>query len=354
MDTNKVKIDINTDINVFGEAKTKSPPVWLYHAKSEAKKITPVSIKRSMLLDGRKWKKADIEKGCYAVARYELALFATRMAQLEKDLIKTTNTQLKKNFKKSTDIVDLLEKEKDKKLQKIFDDAGKEAVKQHAKIVKMIEDKVSLALDEVESDKGDNKKSMSAAKDALRKFNAVDFKATFVTPSKQAALALAKLSKTLSDPKSGEDPKKAIDAALKSMKDAESDFEKKEKKAEEAIKAILDLGDKLENDKGADPALNKLGTTVNDKSPVGKSLRKVVKDLEMMTKLLDDFKNDVSAAATFAGDETKMNALASPLMKKASLLEMKGVLFGKSSNEAVKQVAAFQKTYKEVAKDLKT
>ena len=353
MDTNKVKIDLKTDINPFAETKAKSPPVWLYSVPAEAKKFKVITIARSMLLDGRKWKKKDLEKGCYAVARYELAIFATSMGKIEKDLIKNSNKVLKKKYSKSEDIVDLLQKEKNKDLQKVFDSCGKDASKLFEKIHKAITDKVSIALDEVETDKGDNRKSLGAAKDALRRIETVDFKTTFGGPSKQAAGAMAKLSKALSDPNGAVEPKDAIKDALKSMKDAESDFEKKEKKASDAIRAFLDLGDKMENDKNADPSLNKLGETIGSKSPVAKALRRVKKDMEAMTKFLDDFKNDVSSAANVAGDESKVKALAGPMLKKASLLEMKGLAYGKSSVDALKNVAEFKTKYKKLSKDLK-
>ena len=354
VDTGKARFDLKTEISLFSESKYKEAPGWLNIPDKNRDKVNKgIQISRSMLLDSRKWKMKDLVEGCYAVARYELKLFDSQFTQIETKLIKSVNKEKRTKYKKIAEIVRLPDVDKDPKLKQIFKSSAAEAIKAHASISKKIEDKVSLALDEVEANKGDNKKSMSAAKDGLRKFLTVDFKSTFEGPSKQSVLAMMDLAKKLNDPANNPPPKDAIQGALKLMKDAESDFEKKHKKAAEANKAILDLGDKLQNDKGADPSLNKLGEKLSDKSAVGKSLRAVTKNLEKQAQLLDKVKNDVSSAMSFAGDEAKLKAFASRLLRDAKELELHGVASGRSAGEAVKHVNGFKQEYKTATKDLK-
>ncbi len=351
-DTGKAKFNLKTEISLFGESKYKEAPGWLNIPDKNRDKVNKkILVARSMLLDSRKWKMKDLVDGCYAVARYELKLFDSHFTEIESQLIKEVNKQKGAKYKKIGEIVRLPDVDKDPKLKQIFKSSATDAIKAHANASKKIEDKVSLALDEVEADKGDNKKSMSATKDALRKFLAVDFRATFEGPSKQSVAAMRALSKALTDGKPA--PKDAIQSALKMMKDAESDFEKKEKNASDAIKSVLDLGDKLENDKGADPALNKLGALIADKSAAGKTMRTVSKSLGEMTTLLDRSKNDVSSAVSFAQDDARLKAFALKLTRDAKDLELKSAAFAKNGADAVKEVNTFKQQFKTVAKDLK-
>lgn len=339
----KTKFTINKAINPFAETKGKSPPMWLYFAPKEAKKISDIVVKRTMMLDQRKWKKKDIEDGCYAVAKYELALFATQMSSVEKALLKKANIHLKAKYKKVDDIINGKDADKDAGLKKVFEESGKETVKLYNQLAKKLEDKISVALDEVESDKGDNTKSLSTCKDALRKFNGIKSSDVFQFPMMSVITTLQNLAKFARNPDPNLDMANEEDKAKKAVREAESKFESKSKEAKSAAQSMLDAGEKMAKDVGSDPKLQNLGKAISDKGPVFSTLKALIGVIDNVSKKMDEavnlvLKGDVPAHA------------ASKLAKEFEVhLSKCNSLFGKAQTE----IGAIEKKYKKVEKELK-
>ena len=351
--TGKQKFNLDKDINPFAEYKGKEPPAWLYEVPAEAKKLKTLSFKRQMLLDPRKWKMKDLEDGCYAVARFELALFATQVSKTEGAIVKTVNAQTKKKYKKIEDIVSMEDLKKNKTVAKVFQDGAKEVVKNFEAISKKIEDKVGIALDEVEADKGDNKKSLSSCKDALRKFGMIDFKAAFRDPSATAASALSSLATTLKNPSEGTNVKDALDAALKSLKDAETSFEKVSKKAGSTVNVLADLGDRLAGDKNSDPAMRELGALIDDKTQTGKALEQMHDDLEDMAAKLDNVKNMVAAGLKKDDNDAAMKKLGMDAEREAKELRTNAGKYIGNYGTVATGLKKFESEFKKVQKELK-
>lgn len=342
----KTKFTINKAINPFGETKAKSPPMWLNFAPKEAKKISEIEVKRTMMLDGRKWKKKDIEDGCYAVAKYELALFATQMSSVEKSLLKKANIHLKSKYKKVDDIINGKDADKDAGLKKVFEDGGKETVKLYNQLVKKLEDKISIALDEVESDKGDNSKSLSACKDALRKFNGIRSGDLFQMPMTTMITTLqqqAKLDRMTEKEKQGVDVGKEQEKAKKAVREVESKFESKSKEAKAAIEGLLDTGEKMAKDVGADPKLQNLGKAIADKGPVFSTLKALLGNIDAVSRKKDEAVNLVLKGDVPAHSAAKLAKEFETYLSKCTTLLSK----------AQTEVGNVEKKYKKVEKELK-
>lgn len=342
----KTKFTINKPIDPFGETKGKSPPKWLRFAPKEAGKISKISVKRTMLLDQRKWKKNDIEDGCYAVVRYELALFATQLSGVEKSLLKEANTHLKTKYGKIDDVINGKDAAKDAGLKKLFEDAGKETVKLYNQLTKKVEEKVAIALDEVESDKGDNSKSLSACKDALRKFNGIKSRDLFELPMTSVITVLhhqAKLDRMTEKEKKGVDLGKEADKAKKVVREAETKFEGTSKEAKSAIEGLLDTGEKMAKDVGADPKLQNLGKTISDKGPVFSTLKALLGNIDIVNN-----KKDVAVNLVLKGDVP-----AHAADKLAKEFEVYLAKCTSLMSKAQTEIAGIEKKYKSVEKELK-
>lgn len=357
-DTGKSKFSLNTEVNFFGECNGKKAPKWLFFTPNDASKIRPMQVKRDMLLDGRKWKMKTLEQGVYAVSRYELAIFATKVNTIEKQLVSDCNDHLnKKNgkkdakFKKADDVAALKDAKKDKDLQKLFKAAGGAVFSLYQKTEKKVSDKVSLALDEVEADKGDNKKGLKDGKAAMRKYMATNFKSLFQGPITTAGTALINLSGDLKQDKLP--AKKALNAALKKLKEAEADFEKQSGKAKEACNAALDLGESMAGNKDSDPALRELGATIDDGTDAAKALEKTIENIEATSDMLDKYCILVSRALDNDDDDQAMKSLALRTAKAGSELKAKIPAYVKTSGAATTRLKKFDAAFKKLEKELK-
>lgn len=347
-DDGKSKFSLNTEINMFSELG-KKPPKWLFFAPSSASKIKPLKFKRDMLLDARKWKMKDLVDGCYAVARYDLAIFATHISSVEKKLLKDANDLLGAKHKKVEDVTGAKDAKKNKDLVKLFKEAGDKIGSAFEKSAKAIDEKVSLALDEVEADKGDNKKSIKNGKNALRKFANVRFNKVFTEPMVNAGNALKALKANMNNSK----PKDALELALKRVKEAESDFEKEAGKARDACNAVIDLGESMAGDKNSDPSMRALGKTIDDGTPAAKSLEKIKHNIEDVGQKLDDYRNDIAKALKNDDDEKAMNSVASFATKVGGELVTSAAGCMKSVNTANTELKKFASAFNKLEKELK-
>lgn len=317
-DVAKKKFLIETTINPFQETRSKKAPAWFDARPGLKKSVTGIEIKRSLELDPRKWKTKDIVDGVHAVARYELALFATQLNDVEKSILKALP---KEEQKKKTFVKGAKEEAKEKKA---LDDAESEVEKLYKRISKAIDKKVSLALDEVESDKGDNKKALAAGKEALKKFDKLDLNAMFDAPFDVAKKCLDDLAAKLKD---GGD-KKAWEAAKAGIADAEKQLAATAKVAQNVIKYLIDAGSKMASDTKANPALQKVGHSIAGAKSVMTNLSSAIDafedDLVRLRKLVKAQKaeaDEVSgAAAEFSRKHSGKNTEADVAVKKVQAI----------------------------------
>ncbi|GGM08421.1 hypothetical protein GCM10011534_33030 [Pseudooceanicola nanhaiensis] len=282
----KKKITVDTKINLYGEAKGKEPPAWFAASPALQKLDQTIDVKRTLELDPRKWNRKTLEDGAYAVARYELALFATAMAGFEKKIVKALpkdqkRAKLDKNAKSISD-----------DFKSEFEKVEGDVVKLHKKITKAIEAKVSTALDEVEADKGDNKKALAAGKEALKKFAQVDDR-MFSNLTEDVADTLKALARDLK----GADEKEAAAAykdAKSSMAVCQKAFASSAKEVQNVAKYLLFKGDKMARDKNAAPALQEIGKKLSANGPMKSALNRISAAVDDFGKSLDDVDRLVS------------------------------------------------------------
>lgn len=331
-DVGKKKITVDTKINMFGEYKGTKAPAWFAsRAKLEALDAE-LPVKRSLMLDPRKWKKKDLEDGAYAVAKYELAFFATMLTTHDKAIAKAApkgKRSFKKNDKTETD---------DEKAA--LDNAETELVKIHKKFVKAISNKVSLALDEVEADKGDNKAALAAGKDALKRFDGLDTDTMFKAPTKSVLQTLVKLSNDLND--AGDGNSAAFKEAARSLSVCKKEFQSTAKEAQNVTKYLLYKGNKMSKDKNAAPELQEVGKLISN-GAVNTNMNKLVSSISAFERELDDIIKFVDAgSASSAAVASKSRSFADSNKGKDKALK-----------EAVGSVRIVSKKFNEAAKAVK-
>lgn len=323
-DDGKVKIAIDVKINPYGECKKSVPPAWFANRTKLLNLVSDIQVKRTMTLDGRKWKKKDIENGIYAVARYDLALFATVLTTVQKDIDKAIPPKIqKKKFNGKP-------KDETKDEAAALSTAEKKISALWNKVSKNIKDKVSLALDEVESDKGDNKKAIAAGKEAIKIFDRIDVDELFKVPINDVMSALKALETRIKG--ASEDEKEdAFKFTLKDMREIETEYEFTAKSTSKVAKMFLALGEKMAKDKNSDKELQNFGQSIakgNVKSSLEaltKNISAVSKDLDALVNFLAKGEGDAKAiaqkASKFKGEHEKKKgtaAAATASMRKLS------------------------------------
>lgn len=259
-DDGKAKISVDTKISPFAEAKGKEPE-WFAARPKLRGKLKDIHIKETLTLDPRKWKKKHLQEGVYSVARYELARFATVLSTIQKDIDKAFPPKETKKF-----IANNRKETSDQK--KALDAAEKKVMTTWAKLAGEIEDKVSLALEEVESDKGDNKKAIARGKAALAKFKTLKIEGIYAKISEDVKKVMGKLA---TDLKADAESKDAWTTAEKGIKACIADFEGDTKTSQDVAKFLLDTGADMKKNKDAAPEMQKLGEMILSKrSPLDK------------------------------------------------------------------------------------
>lgn len=280
-DVGKTKISVERKINPFGETKTKKPPDWFRARPGAESAVTDLTFKRTMELDPRKWKKKVIEDGIYAVARYELSLFATVLGTLEKDILNARPKERKKaKFQRN-------DKDETPDEKKALDDAEAQVKKLFKKISGQIEDKVSVALDEVESDKGDNKNALAAGKEALKKFDTLDTSGMFSKLTSQVVKAVYTLGVEIE--KSGDEAAQgAFKKSAATLDKVRKEYDGTAKSTKEVANFLLTKGAKMATDTKADPALQDIGKMISKSGKVNASLVKLSGTIDTYEKALDE------------------------------------------------------------------
>ncbi|WP_375175991.1 hypothetical protein [Pseudooceanicola sp.] len=304
-DDGKKPITVDTEINMFAETRSKAAPDWFVARPKVAKLPFVIPVKKTMQLDPRKWKKSTIEQGVYAVARYELKIFDVALSKINKSVAKAMPKG--KKFSKNT-------KDEGKEEAAALDKAAADVTALHKKYHKAISDKVSLALEEVESDKGDNKKAIAAGKDAIRKFDALDTRAMFSGPAAEVGKIMARLGTELAA-RDDQDDQGAFNTAHTQLLGVQKDFEATGKTTQNVIKFLLDRGEKMAKDKNANPALQKIGKEIASNGRLKTAMTRLSatvdefdKELENTVRLARDGKASAQAAKSWGSKFVKTYA----------------------------------------------
>jgi len=225
------KVDMEAKLRV-SPMKEMGKEVHAFMKKNPAlqKKFEKIEYSEKVKLDKRKWSPKKLGDGLGNVARYELKLLAVRFGKLIKDA----------------------EKGDQKKLEK-------DLTKEFESIKKEILDKVSLALEEVASGKGDNKKPLKACKASFDKMSKANFSGAFERPRNAVVKALEDVDKAFEKDGKG---KPDFASAGKSVSAACAAFQKSGKLADIAIDSMVKTAKDLEKDKEADSSFVVFAKTI--------------------------------------------------------------------------------------------
>lgn len=276
---------IDITINPYGECRKSEAPAWFTARPKLTKLVTDIKIKRTLKLDARKWRKKDLEDGVYAVAKYDLAIFSTALTKLEQEIDKVFDKNKERAKQKRDAKFYRNSKEESKEESSSLSTAEKKVAALWKKLDKSINDKISLALDDVEADKGDNKSAMAAGKKALKVFDSIDTKGMFSKPVADVVSALSSLAKDIrKDPSGAAAAFKKTSSALSKV---ESDYDQVAKNAGKVAKMFLTLGEKMAKDKKSDGELQAFGAKLA-KGDMKSTLQKLTDDIKDMGDDLDD------------------------------------------------------------------
>lgn len=206
---------------------------WINGHPLLKKEFPNYTYKETLELDPRKWDEKKLRKGLEALVRYELKILAHRVTESWK-------TVQKEGAKAETSAV-------------------KDLAKQYAKIGKEIDNKCSLALEEIAADRPDNKKGLRDGKAALKKLEGADFAKAFSGPRETVTKAFHALSSALAKATGNDKAEQAayVDTA-KSIDEARREFDGNAKDAEAAVDFLMKKGREFAKGEGAWPDLGKM------------------------------------------------------------------------------------------------
>ncbi len=258
-------------------------------------------------LDPRKWSKKDLEAGVLAVARYEMKLFAARFDALAKA------------GKVDKSVID-------------------EIKKLHGKTQKSIDKKLSLAVEELANDKGDNKKGLKDCKAAFDKLARIDFDDIYSIPRSMLEDLFDDLGNNLDDADEKRKAKYLADA-LKNLGEAQDEFEKTGKAAENAVDTLIKAAKTTKANKNVDPEFTAYADIV-------------LKQETKITSVLDNMKR-FSAAVANAEKVLKSKDLDAKQAKdQARAFKSLSNLDG-SAKDTLKSLSKLESDFDKIAKKLK-
>lgn len=326
-DDNKKDISIDVKIDPFGECKKKGEvPPWFAARPKLLGQVNEVQIKDTLKLDTRKWKKKDLEGGVYAIAKYDLAVFSTSLSTIEKEIDKVFDASCGKKKRDAKFYKGHKPETKDEAA--VLNSAEKKVATLWKKLAKSINDKTSLALEEVANDKGDNKKAIAVGKQALKVFDGVDTESMFAQPITDVLTILKRLGTDLG--KGNVDSEDAHKAALRDLRDLEGEYDYVAKSTGKVAKMFIALGEKLTKDKKSDPEIQKFGERIT-KGKLKSSLETLTgnikdlgRDIDMIVNFVAKGDHDTKAVMTkaskFKGDHDKKKGSAKAITSEMRVL----------------------------------
>ncbi len=295
--------------------------------------LAPILVQESLELDPRKWKQKDLEYEVNGMAKPSLQVFAVKLQQMEK----AAEGKLPPAAGKKRDWASVGKSKApmDKKIAKEAEDKIK---KTWLKLAKDIESAISIRLEDIEADKGDNKKAIKDSKAAIDKFNKLDTNAMFAWPVEELSDAMKLLARNLSG--SNPDVQGALRDAEKSVAEVQKDVDKRAKEIQSVAKFFLDAGKKMAKDDKSDPVFKKVGQTILNETPNLQALSDNVDALEKLIKQAEGYAKNEKAAP-------------SSLQQFAKAIEADGSRFVKSVKVAVASVGTVSKAFQAAQKEVK-
>ena len=225
------KKKIKAELKVYPlKEMTKEARDFISNSKELAKKYGPIVWSKDIMVDPRKWTKKSLADGMAAVARYDMKILCVRVAEAAK---------AEKNGKGEKD-----QKKTEKELSKSYEEIKKEIL-----------DKVSLAIDEVEADKGDNAKNLKDCKAAFGKLEKVDFDWMYKGPRQSLLETFEGLAEELADEPDEKRVAKVLGQCADWVAEAIAGFKENGKEATEAVDTLLKAAKTTKANKGAAPEL---------------------------------------------------------------------------------------------------
>lgn len=285
-----------------------------------------IQYTEEVTLDPRKWNPGSLSKALQALVRYELKLLDQAAMDVMKDW---------------EDADDKTKKKLRTKIEKSYKD-----------LVKKMHDKCSLALEEVEADKGDNKKGLRDGKAALGRLQSVNVDKVLSAPRTIILTALGTLnaelfeaeklinSENYNDQKKGSDAAdKAAKKALKQISASRQVLAGNAKDCKVAIKFLNQTAKNISKNDETNPKLDEFGKMIEKYQP----------DLARFLGSIDRFEDLVSQTEKMIQGKNvsafNANAFAGYL-RDAKKME-------KDANKVQSALTALRKKFGEVEKELK-
>jgi hypothetical protein len=309
--TGKNKMKAKLKVEAWEEMKPKQKQ-WVLSNPALKKAFKPIEYSEDMMLDPRKWDERKLADGMKAIVRYELKLLDMAVFRWQKEAEKKGPLAQQK--------------------------AEKDLPALYAKMVKTIQDKLSVALDEVASDLGDNKKGLKGSKELLDRLKGVKLQAMFVNAGTGVHVVYANLAAALkSDDMSDKEKSAAYSDALKQL-DKVMDTYRDESTIDQIFDDMIKLGDNIVKNKDANPKLTNFGKEVQGfKSEFVDINKAIYQGWEAFDKTQDVIEGQINR------DDAKRKSMGSKVW--AGL--------GKSGKRAETTIAKLRKQFDPIYKELK-
>lgn len=230
------------------------------------KKFKDYTYSEKLELDPRKWDEKKLTNAMKALVRWELKLLASRAAEW--------NAKIQKQGPKA-------QKEAERNLPKYYDKIGKQ-----------IDDKCSVALEELASGKGDNKRGLRDGKAALKKLADVDLGNLFSGPGSSASKVMIALAKELEKHTDDRKIEAAYAGAIKLLDAARKSYDDMADDAASAIKFLKKTADGIKKNKETAPELDAFGQKI---SGYDKAFKNFEADLKAFEVDMDDVAIDTKS-----------------------------------------------------------
>ncbi len=306
-----MKAELKVDPCAEMDAKTSA---WVQGIPMFKKKFKPIVYSQDVVLDTRKWDQKKLSKALYALARFELKVFAVRGNEWAKKVAKGgTKAEIEAIAKYS---------------------------KAYEKLCKDIANKCSVALEEVESDKGDNKRSLKDTKAAFAALSGTKPRAVFGAPTEAVVITLKKLSRDLAA--AGDDARaqaKAHKAAQAAIEKVLAAHDKTAGDVHEGLSMLQKAAQTIRKTKDASPLLVKFGKALEKMSGQMKGLQERIQGfggaLEDAIEAMKDQRLDAAGAVSEARNFAEF------------------AKYGKSATTVLAAVSKLNSAFAKIEKELK-
>lgn len=303
------KMNAVIEMDFYSEMKD-SLKKWVF-ADKEVLKLFPRKIKyaQKVELNSSLWSDAKLKKALPPLIRPEMKLLANRTSD-------------------AMQMIEKSPKERQKMLKAIKDGISRTQ--------KEIEEKVSKALDDLESGKADAKAGLAMGKKAMAQVDKLDANKVFSAP---LDIAIATAKSIAEAEANGKDVSAAQDAAKKEIDKAIAELNDTGKTAQNVAKYLSTNGKKMENNPKAEIAT--FGKLVTNKKVLD-PLQRLDKAIDLMESALTDYAKKLKAGA--------IDRLAAKRAE-SDFTKMKGL--NKTADAAVAAMTSVQAAFKTAEKHLK-